>query len=132
MKPISRSSKTVQRVVCWVVCFVYGRMNIGKKQWRIVTVAIQAAILFTMKEGFKNSSDISCQIWFVIYPQRLTSDQKPWKELCEAYDRPSSFVNISVPEDTQKDMDKLQELTCGFLTNFLSFGLIVFCTLLKL
>ena len=36
------------------------------------------------------------------------------------------------PSMAALDADKYMDLTCGFLTNFLSFGLFVFCTLLKL
>ena len=43
-------------------------------------------------------------------------------------DAPEGQSSSSAPVDA----DKLKDLTCGFLTNFLSFGLIVFCTLLKL
>ena len=41
----------------------------------------------------------------------------------------------SIPKDAPKNdkgVEKLKALTCGSLFNFLSVGLMIFCTLLKL
>ena len=53
------------------------------------------------------------------------------KDFCKDVDK-----EIATGDHSADDIAKAEkirgEITCGFMANFLSFGLIIFCTLLKL
>ena len=54
--------------------------------------------------------------------------EKTSKDVCEEAKKLSAS-----PEEgmTKAGLDKFESLVCGFQTNFLSFGLILLCTLFK-
>ena len=54
--------------------------------------------------------------------------EKTSKDVCEEV---KNFPADMTEDMSQAGLDKFESLVCGFETNFLSFGLILLCTLFK-
>ena len=54
--------------------------------------------------------------------------EKTSKDVC---DEVKNFPADMTEDMSQAGLDKFESLVCGFETNFLSFGLILLCTLFK-
>ena len=64
-----------------------------------------------------------------IIKKNMFYNTKTTKDVCE--DAKKASANPPVEVMSQAGLDNFESLVCGFQTNFLSFGLILLCTLFK-